>query len=68
MCIDVCIYVCVCVVITAISRMTYYERTPSILIKVDIATKVDGDICCAEHTSSSKGIVAIKSAAEQLVR
>ena len=42
---------------------TYYKRTPFILIKVDVATKVDGDICCAEHASSSKGIVAIKSAA-----
>jgi hypothetical protein len=61
---------CVCVCsnpfdIKDASRLmgTYYKRTPSILMKVDIATKIDWDICCAEHTTSSKGIVAIKGAA-----
>ena len=47
------------------SMGTYYERTPSIMPKVDIATKIDRDICCAEDATSSKSTVAIESAAKQ---
>lgn len=45
------------------SMGTYYKGTTSIVTKVDIATKIDWDICCAEDATSSKSIVAIKGAA-----
>ena len=45
------------------STGTYYKRTSSVTMKVDMATKIDRDIRHAEHPTSSKSIVAIESAA-----
>ena len=58
----------VCIATTIISRNikgTYYKRTPSIMTKVDIATKIDRDICCAKDATSSKSTVAIESAVKR---